>query len=251
MEISKSKVWDCFMFNGEYDMLEIRFNILNPHVDKFVICESEQTFSGLVKPLYWKERGNRFKPCEDKVIYHTVPPKDLDTAFERAGYQKDSIREALKGCQPDDIIYYGDVDEIWKPQTKEGKLRQLAYSYYLNNRSSEDWQGTNVCKYKNLYNLNDWRANHDVILEDGGWHFTNVMPYDKIINKLESYDHQEANIPWVKDGLQARMDANVDFLGRTHDWKGNPFSMWKDESQLPEYILTNKEKWIQKGLWKS
>lgn len=243
--------YDCFTYNGEADILEIRFNILDEHVDKFVICESQQTFSGRWKPLYWAERDDRFEEWESKVIYHVAEPRDFSSSFDRTAYQKDSIRESLRICQPDDLIYYGDVDEIWKPQDKEGKLRQLAYSYYLNNRSSEDWQGTNVCKYKNLYNLNEWRANHDVILEDGGWHFTNVMPFEKIINKLESYDHQEANIPWVKDGLKARIESNVDFLGRTHDWKGNPFTMWKDESQLPEYILGNRRSWIEKGIWKS
>jgi beta-1,4-mannosyl-glycoprotein beta-1,4-N-acetylglucosaminyltransferase len=244
-------IYDCFMYNGEADMLEIRFNVLDEYVDKFVLCESEQTFSGNWKPLYWAEQKDRFEEWADKVIYHVVEPRHFDSPFERAGYQKDSIRQALVDCKPNDFIYYGDVDEIWRPQKQEGKLRQLAYSYYLNNRSSEDWQGTNVFRYKNIINLNDLRANHTKILENGGWHFTNVMTLDKLINKLESYDHQECNIPWVKDGLQARMEANIDFLGRTHDWKGNPFVMWKDDGELPQYVLDNKELWIQKGIWKS
>ncbi len=242
-------IYDCFTFNGEYDMLEIRFNILDKYVDKFVICESQQTFSGNWKPLYWAERDGRFEEFENKVLYLVVENKDFPTAFDRAAYQKDRIRSALKDCKPNDLIYYGDVDEIWKPQTKEGKLRQLNYSYFLNNRSSEDWQGTNVCKYKNLYNLNKWRANHDIILEDGGWHFTNCFDHEGLIKKLESYDHQECNIPWVKDGLKDRMEANIDYLGRTHDWKGNPFVFWKDESQLPQYLLDNKH--LYSHLWKS
>lgn len=242
--------YDCFTFNGEYDILEIRFNILNKFVDKFIICESQQTFSGNWKPLFWAERDkDRFEEWEDKVIYHVVNiPLEITDSFERAAYQKDSIRNVLKSCDPEDTIYYGDVDEIWKPQTQEGKLRQLCYSYYLNNRSSEDWQGTNVCKYKNLYDLNKWRANHDVILEDGGWHFTNMGGYDELLRKIESYDHQEVNIPWVKDGLKARMDANVDFLGRSMDWKLEPFEFWVDESELPVYILKNIGKYQK--LWK-
>lgn len=243
-------IYDCFTYNGEADMLEIRFNLLNEFVDKFVICEGTETFSGNFKPLYWIERGDRFDEWADKVIYVIVGDKHFDSAFERAAYQKDSIRKALLDCKPDDVIYYGDVDEIWKPQTKEGKLRQLAYSYYLNNRSSEDWQGTNVFKYKNIRDLNDIRADHSVILDDGGYHFTNMFNFEGLINKLESYDHQECNIPWVKDGLLARIEANIDYLGRTHDCWGNPLLMWKDERHLPKYILDNKELWIQKGLWK-
>lgn len=243
---------DLFCFNGEYDMLEIRFNLLNQYVDRFVLCESEQTFSGKWKPLYWAERDkDRFEKWESKVVYHVTKSIETRDAFERAGYQKDSMRQALAGCKPNDIIYYGDVDEIWKPQREEGKLRQIAYSYYLNNRSSEDWQGTNVCKYKNLGNLNTWRADHRVILEDGGWHWTNLGNLEFLLNKIESYDHTEVNIPWVREGLKARMDENIDFLGRTHDWRGNPFKMWPDESELPKYILDNKELWMQKGMWKS
>lgn len=236
-------VYDTFTFNGEMDMLEIRFNILSPFVDRFVICESTETFSGNFKPLYWAERDDRFEEWEDKVIYHVVKPIQSADPFERAGHQKDSIREALKNCELDDIIYYGDVDEIWKPQTEEGKLRQLCYSYYLNNRSSEDWQGTNVFKYKNIRNLNEMRADHSVILENGGWHFTNMNGYDALLHKIESYDHQEVNIPWVKDGLKARMEANIDFLGRTADWQGKPFIFWTDESELPQYLLDNRERW--------
>lgn len=243
-------IYDCFMFNGEHDMLELHLNLLNDHVDRFVICESKQTFSGKEKPLYFLESVDRYAKWKEKIIYHIVPPADFATAFERAGFQKDSIRQALKDCKPDDIIIYGDVDEVINPAVldKEGKCRQLAYSYYLNNRSSEDWQGTNICKYKNLYDLNAWRANHDVIIENGGWHFTNCMNHSELLRKLDSYDHQEANIPWVREGLKARMDANVDFLGRVKDWKGNDFKLWVDESELPKYILDNKEKY--KHLWK-
>lgn len=243
-------VYDCFMMNGEYDMLEIRFNILNEFVDKFVICESEQTFSGNWKPLFWTERGDRFDEWADKVMYCVVGAKYFPNAFDRAAYQKDRIRTALGDCKPEDIIYYGDIDEIWKPQTKEGKLRQLNYSYYLNNRSSEVWEGTNVFRYKSIRNLNVMRADHSVVLEDGGWHFTNMFNFEGLINKIESYDHQEVNIPWVKDGLQARMEANVDYLGRTHDWQGKPFTLWEDSSELPNYILDNKKYFEEKNLWR-
>jgi beta-1,4-mannosyl-glycoprotein beta-1,4-N-acetylglucosaminyltransferase len=256
------KVYDLFTYNGEEDLLEIRFNILSPFVDRFVLCESTETFSGLPKPLYWKERGDRFKHWEDKVEY-VVPEYGTDEAimklmaarpyvgqepFKRAFYQKENLKTALIGCDDEDVIYYGDVDEIWKPQEvddKVHKLRQLAYSYYLNNRSPEDWRGTIVTKYKNLRNgcLNDMRANpvEADIWEDGGYHFTNLGGVQAVLRKIESYDHQEVNIPWVKDGMSDRLEQNVDFLGRG-------FQFWVDESQLPQYLIDNKERW--QHLWK-
>lgn len=255
-------VIDSFTFNGEYDLLEIRFNILDPFVDSFVISESKETFSGKPKPLYWEERDKeRFKKWEGKVrhvissyggdqrIMNLIDSRDYvdQPAFKRAFYQKEAITSALTDLDDEDIVFYGDVDEIWKPirpsDDKVYKLRQLAYSYYLNNRSSEDWRGTIVTRYKNIRNgcLNDMRANPVNVVNDGGWHFTNLGGHDSVIKKLESYDHEEANIPWVKDNLAERMEKNIDFLGRE-------FKMWTDDSQLPQYLLDNKEKW--KHLWK-
>lgn len=265
-----AKVYDLCVFNGEFDALEIRLNVLAPYVDKFVICEAAETFSGNPKPLHWTMRHDgpqegRFDEWEDKIVY-IVSKYGEDQrimslmegrtyvdqmSFKRAFYQKESLTNALFGLDDEDVVYYGDVDEVWKPKhnnldDKPHKLRQLAYSYYLNNRSPEDWRGTVVTKYKNLRNgcLNDLRANpvEADILEDGGWHFTNLGGLASIKRKLEDYDHQEVNIPWVKDGLEERLELNVDFLGRG-------FQFWIDGSQLPQYVLDNKERY--RKLWKS
>lgn len=255
---------DLFMFDGEYETLEIRFNVLDEHVDYFVICEGFETFSGNPKPFYWVERDReRFKQWEDKVRYIMVTDYDDDSIsallnarpyvdelpFARAFYQKESLKKGCLDAQDEDVVYYGDADEIWKPKEvddKPHKLRQLAYSYYLNNRSPEDWRGTVVTKYKNVKGgcLNDMRANpvDADILEDGGWHFTNLGGLEAIRRKLASYDHQEVNIPWIKDGLEERFNNNVDFLGRD-------FQFWVDDSELPQYVLDNKDKY--QTLWKS
>lgn len=240
------KVYDCFMFFNELDLLEIRFNILDKHVDYFVLCESTQTFSGKEKPLYFEQNKERFDKWKDKIIHIVIGDYKTDDVFERTAWQKDSIRQALRDCNPDDIIYYGDVDEIWKPQTigdKIYKLEQTNYSYYLNMRSSEVWQGTNVCTYKNLINLNDLRANHDIIIKDAGWHFTNQGGLEQIRKKLQSYDHQEMISPATYEKLEDRFTNLQDYLGRSFDWQGKPFHFWIDESDLPIYILDNKEKW--------
>ena len=48
------KVYDCFLFWKEFDVLEIRLNELFSIVDKFIIIESAYTHSGLKKELYLK-----------------------------------------------------------------------------------------------------------------------------------------------------------------------------------------------------
>ena len=122
-------VFDTFTFNGEYDMLEIRLNILSPFVDKFIMTEGWETFSGNPKPTYWVERNkDRFEDWEDKIIYCLITNYDdkeireqIDVrdyvdqiAFQRAFYQKEYIRKVLDVLRPDDedIVYFGDIDEV-------------------------------------------------------------------------------------------------------------------------------------------
>jgi len=40
------------------------------------------------------------------------------------------------------------------------------------------------------------------------------------------------------------MEQGKDYVGRKRDWKGKEFMFWKDESELPDYLIDNKEKWI-------
>lgn len=240
--------YDTFCFFNELDLLEIRLSILDPFVDKFVICEGRETFSGNPKLLYYEENKERFAKWKDKII-HLVPPLiETNDPFQRAAFQKDFIRTSLD-LNDDDLLYFGDLDEIWKPQEiKDDKvynLQQLNYCYYLNNRSSEQWVGTIVGKWGTVKTntLNYWRANHTNELTNGGWHFTNLGGLDQILKKLDSYDHQEANIPWVRENLKTRIENGQDYLGRVNDWKGKPFEMWSEEKHLPKYIVENKGKY--------
>ncbi len=241
--------YDAFMFFNELDLLEIRLNILDPYVDFFVLGESTQTFSGLTKPLHYFLNDERFAKWNHKII-HYVPDEIYNVdAFQRAHHQKESLLNAFK-VQDDDLIYFGDLDEIWKPQEvddKVYKLKQLNYCYRLDNRSSEQWIGTIVGKYKNIkINGFNWnRANPSHYKEDGGWHFTNMGGTDQIIKKLEAYDHQEYNHDSIKNCIEERINSGEDYVGRNLDWQGKPFTMWQEEVYLPQYLLDNKEKYAR------
>jgi hypothetical protein len=55
--------------------------------------------------------------------------------------------------------------------------------------------------------------------------------------KLEAYGHQEYNNDSVKDRVKDLLANGQDVLGRTN------FKFWLDESQLPKYLLDNKQKY--------
>ena len=65
-------IYDCFQFFNELDMLKIRLNVMSPIVDKFVISEATETFSGLKKPLYYEENKEMFAEFADKIIHVVV-----------------------------------------------------------------------------------------------------------------------------------------------------------------------------------
>jgi beta-1,4-mannosyl-glycoprotein beta-1,4-N-acetylglucosaminyltransferase len=242
---------DVITFNGELDTLEIRLNILSPFVDKFIIVEATETFSRHPKELTFLENRERFVPWLEKIKYFVIDDfKDkvvLDMAYasDNTGnkethwiyefVQKEKIKDALKGLDDNDIVFVSDCDEIWNPDVlskvtddKVYKPKQdLTYIYYLNNRTSENWTyftGTIVTKYKNIKDtcLNHLRThskNNYTSIENGGWHFNALSGADK---KIDSFKHPVYTHSYMKTREKG---ARI------------------DETELPEYILNNKEKY--------
>lgn len=279
-----AKVYDVFTFFNELELLELRLEILDSVVDKFVLIECVETFSGNPKPLYYEENKHLFEKYHHKIIHHITydPPKSFDDLRSRVidlnsddlmkqisiqaltsnnvpigelhwlkeFYQKENIRRALLGLEDDDLCFITDLDEIWNPELdysfienhKIYKLKQLAYSLYLNNRSSEPWAGTLLTKYKNIKNscLNHLRTPSKTpyeYIENGGWHFTFMGGADQIKLKIESYGHQEYNNEEIKQNVENNLKQNRDVLGRSN------FNFWIDESDLPKRLINNKQKY--------
>lgn len=248
-------IYDAFTFFNELDLLELRLSVLDKYVDKFILVESEQTFSGNPKPLYYLENKERFAKWNDKIIHIVAPNIDIkEVAFERHWLCYELIEDFLiKEAKPEDIAFCSDLDEIWNPELlklemddKIHSLAQYNYCYYLNQRSSEQWVGTLMSKVKNIF-VGYNKLNRTVkpnILVNGGWHLTNIGGLEQIIKKIEAYDHQEANVDWVKQALPERIANGQDYLSRIYDYQGKPFNFFVDENDWPQYLKENKEKYI-------
>ena len=74
------KIFDCTTFYNENLMLEVRFNILNKYVDKFVISEAKYSHSGEKKKLNFDIK--RFTEFKKKIIYQTVENEPEDIRYE-------------------------------------------------------------------------------------------------------------------------------------------------------------------------
>lgn len=183
------KIYDCFLFNNELDLLEIRMTELEDIVDYFVIAESNKRFNGELKPLHFKENKERYKKWQNKIIYIEVDSKKLNFLdritiwFERKKIytinkiarnfplgkwrveydQKNSVAKGLKKANNEDIIFFSDADEIIPPKTVKEVINILKnnpkeilsienkmFYYYLNGKCNQDSIGTSACTYKTL-----------------------------------------------------------------------------------------------------
>ena len=181
-------IFDCFPFFNELDLLEIRLRLLNEIVDKFVLIESNRTFSLKNKKLYYLENKKRFKKYENKIIHIIV--KDTPALFNKFfiptpksflrkllhkkritlnahdidSFQRNMVTKGLSGCKDEDIVILSDVDEIPNPkiisQIDPGNdryaLEMQNFCYYLNGKLFEknnlpvSWIGSSIIKYKNF-----------------------------------------------------------------------------------------------------
>lgn len=252
-----SRIIDVCTVNGEKDLWDIHYNVLKDYVDEFIVVEFDQTFSGTKKDrfhIYDLDTRDypkaTFKVHLDGLYekYKEMAEQSPNTVgaehWKREFAQKESIKDALTHLNDDDIVFVGDVDEIWEPEPytiqHPIKLKLTVYTYWLNNKSSEDFWGTLVSKYGYIKNncLNHLRSiNHYKTRLAHGWHFTSMGGYEAVKKKLEdSYTRESYWTPAVESSLEANIDQGKDFLGRG-------FTYHLDESDWPKYLKDNKEKY--------
>ena len=109
-----SRLFDCFCFFKELDLLEIRLKELSPAVDRFVLAESHWDFAGNPKPLYYADNRERFAEFQDRIVHIVIderPPQE-DTRFAFQHHQSDQLLRGLGDAGPNDIVLISDLDEI-------------------------------------------------------------------------------------------------------------------------------------------
>ena len=178
------KIYDCITFYNENFILDLRFNILDEYVDKFVVVESAYSHSGTKKKFNFDI--SKFKKFEKKIIYIKIQdePENIiyknengkkyeeekhirGNSIKRICHQRNKLINGLNDANEDDLILYSDNDEI--PDLKlfdkyDVKNQIIIFSqklfYYKLNLFCDEyqWLGTKGCKKKNLINF-DWLRN--------------------------------------------------------------------------------------------
>ena len=170
------KIFDCFQFFDEDMMLDLRLNILDKYVDKFVIVENLFMHSGKRKKQNFKIE--KYKKFEKKIEYilveelpsnlvdiNSVPEKQrtntvIDNTLKIEHNQRNKISEGLKDANDDDLVLISDVDEIPKLKDIKNKIhkkiicfnqKMFCYKFNLAYENTR-WIGTKAVLKKNLLN---------------------------------------------------------------------------------------------------
>ena len=173
------KILDTTTFFEEHLMMGLRFEILDPFVDKFIVCEAKYTHSGKQKNINFDKK--KFPKFEHKIIHLIVDdePKELikkeklnnfelrTNSILRIKEQRNYISKVLNDFSANDFIIHSDNDEIpdlenfdlKKTSKKFIIFRQKLFYYKFNLLlPGIPWFGSKVCKIKDLKNIDSLRS---------------------------------------------------------------------------------------------
>jgi hypothetical protein len=254
-----SRVYDCVLFNGEFDALAIRIRELDDLVHRFVVVESDTTFSGLKKTVrFTKEHPavRTFAARLDFVLVDDMPT--TDNAWDREVWQRNAVMRGLTSASDNDLILMSDVDEIPRAECVREALadekssafgfRMNLYYFYMNYKNlngNSDVVWTIGAKFALLKTNSPDALRYGVrnqaiaarIFESGGWHFSYLMDEATIIAKIKSFSHQEYNRGRFlrKINIEQLVSASDDLFGRS----GFRWSI-VEEADLPRYVIEHK-----------
>jgi len=169
------------MYFDEDMLLDLRLNILDQYVSKFVICEATYNHKGISKKLNFDIK--KFKKFEKKIIYTVLeqkPPnlkkidfyektnfkksKNLQKYITRDVFQRNHLMSKISDFVDDDLILISDLDEVpnleqFRYKNKINIFCQKMFYYKLNLiYPNFVWHGTKACKKRHL-NSPQWLRN--------------------------------------------------------------------------------------------
>jgi len=236
-----------------------------------------EKFKDKIIYLTYDEVPKKIEKIEKKDSENEKSSKYIFNAAYRENGQRNHIQKGLVHADEDDFILISDVDEIpnlsklnFKDIKKKITLFKQDMFYYKFNLCLPNlvWTGTKGCKKKNLIspqwlrNIKDRKYSFfriDTffsekkymsleILNDGGWHFSNIKTPKEIEHKLRSYLHHREfdeqplsveEIDKIIKNKQAIYDLKVD---KKVNKIGNGSKLEKFEiNKLPDYIQNNKD----------
>lgn len=267
------RLFDCFLFSGEHDLLDIRLNILDPIIDKFVIVESDYTFSNQYKG-YKLNVDPKFK---SKIIYlkATLPKigrlNNYLNPWSLEHYGRNYLYYSLKDIGNNDLVLLSDLDEIPNPDILKLainnnnfpvglNLKNFIYFFNVIINNEDRYLPSAVCmlfKKEHLIwpkivddfslscnNIGFMKMREDrlkyPLYQNAGWHYSSCLGVYELIEKLQSYamygDFKENIV-----NFDYLLECKTNLISYDKNLKLEEIKINKENTH--SYILDNKDKW--------
>jgi len=209
------RVFDCFTFFNELDMLELRLREMDPVVDIFVLVEADHTHTNNPKEFLFEKNKERFSQWLHKIRHIKVTDMPISSdAWVNENFQRNAVSRGLTDVEPDDLILVSDVDEIFRTESIEYCkavpnekycFRMALYQYRLNYQRTNSGAFTEwgmAMLGSQLKNTTPQQLRNErhfplpvncKIIDHGGWHFSWQGDSEFLKNKCKNMAHQEYN----------------------------------------------------------
>lgn len=257
------RVFDCFPFFNELDVLEVRLHELADVVDRFLIVEALETYGGTqretvldkVPPGYFGEVGSR---CIVRSLIGLEPEcTDRTSGRLREKFQRDELLPLIRqfSPQPDDVVMISDCDEVPRaqavreaiPRLKDGIHRFKQRSFYYNVNTQVDYGhdfasrariGT-FAQLEAVGSVYGFRMAPALEVENGGWHFGYFGGTERIKQKVSALAPFLDEYKLFDDQQLERDITERRDLHHRRCEMPEVFAQVGDDD-LPEYLLANR-----------
>lgn len=275
------KVYDCFLYSYNPDILEIRLNVLNDVVDKFIIVESPYNWHGMFKGLSFAHPENlkRFEKFLHKIEYVSVfdMPKyehlesdgPEDAALRLETFNRDAIIRGLNAVDDNDIVIISDFDEIPKPEiiknikaSGQGSISALTCLYFKFKLNSlmlgvEKWWTNSVIVPGKLVKNNSiskirWETRNAIVAGSTVYEDTNI----ELITSAGWHFSWVGDAAFINEKLDGyrhnefrdesgRRELVEELEAKDRDFAANDTINVPIDSFFPQYLVENKDKYDQ------
>ncbi len=215
----------------------------------------------------------------------TKNSKNIRNSIILEHHQRNMINDGLTSASQEDLIFISDVDEIpifdnlnFEKNKSDLIFFKQKMFYYKFNLLYEnfDWIGSKACRKKYFISpqwlrdtknkkypfwrldtyFNDNKYTNVNLINDGGWHFTQIKSSKDIFSKLNTFAHHvdfkgsglnQADINKAVKEKKILYDHSADKDMQDHKWIGKKTLKIIDVNNLPKYIFDNQERfkeWI-------
>jgi FkbM family methyltransferase len=274
------RILDCFIYFNEVELLELRINLLQDYVDKFIIVDANRTHKGEHKEFSCKNKLIELNLLSDKIqiIELDLPSYEEEpNAWVRERMQRDVISNYI---EDNDVCIISDCDEIINPDfikyycsvatSNPDNILRIPMVFLMNKASLRVYNSDKkpitfnspfICMKSHIrdYTLSQIRESHSMndknikyddifatqngVIQEAGWHFSWMGDVDRLNTKVNSFLHWD-EVKLVDNFIP--LEGSLDCLGRENHILGS-----YDTDLLPSIVFSLKKVRDFLGLTKS